>query len=363
MSYRADGIREFTAGTIITGFRGNLPPVIKPICKEITIRYPSRLEAISIDESKIAEETPDHIYTAGQIDFCVNICNTITVRLRKDSEITISKGFERGILARHAAILMQKILGSERGFDICVKQELKLPHCGLGSSSAIIQGVGAAINELYGNPVSPLDLIHYLCSNHGEEADQKDLLVHVQSVGGSGICGHFMGGLIINAGRAVPIFQKNLPDDLFVVVGIPRTYTVRTGEEMIKAEINNMAGFLSSGEKYVREISYRLVNKVMPALFCNDFKPCKDLIFDVRYNMESNKNCAFYYPEILHIAEMLKGLKDDPEIDFISLSSVGPAFFIISRNYRKAERMFQSLDMMTHIASIHNSKYVITVRR
>jgi predicted sugar kinase len=353
-----------TAGSVVH----ELPigPVInaKPLFSEISLKYPSRLEAISIDESKIAEYTADNIYTAGQIDFCIAVYKTIKVSLRLDNEIKITDSSQRKPLILHSALLMKAALNTDYGFNIDVSADLDLRHCGLGSSSSIIHGVGAAINELFGNPIAPLDLVRYLVSNHGEEISIGDeRIIQVQSVGGSGLCGHFEGGLIVNAGKCVPILRKKLPDTWKVVLGVPKNFTINDSESLMEQELENIDGFITAGKKYAKDISYRLVNEVLPDLIENRYKSCKDLIFDVRWDMDSNKNCSFVYPEIMEIAEKLRPLKADNDVKFVALSSVGPAFFIITGEPNKAKRIFDDLEMKSYLIDIHNGKYEVKERK
>ena len=352
--------KEFVAGTVFS----TMPKCA--ICKlpkyqELCVKYPSRLEAISLDPSKIAEQSADNIYTAGQIDFCIDVFNEIHIKTNENGTINIGRSTLRKSLVLHSARLMQKATGCSLGFDIDVKSNLDFRHCGLGSSSSIIQGVAAAINELFGCPIKPLDLIHYLISNHGEEIKGNDeKLIQVQSVGGSGICGHYKGGLIINAGKAVPIFCINLPEDYKVVLGIPKSFNHPDSNTLMNKELENMDGFKNTGKKYSYEVAYRLVHEAMPGLVIGDYKPCKDLIFDYRWDMGSIKNCSFVCPEINEIAEKLRPLKNDKDIEFISLSSVGPGFFAITKNPTKAVRIFSGLKMNTFTANIYNGKYKIT---
>lgn len=351
---------KFLAGTVFNNIIGYKPKKLIAKYKEITIRYPSRLESMSLDPSKIAEYFSDNIYPAGQINFCVDICNVVTIKINNNEKINITDSSNRKSLILHSALLMKKVLKFSQGLDIDIKNDVELKHCGLGSSSSIINSVATAINELFGKPIKSLDLIHYLVSNHGEEIDGSDnYLIQVQSVGGSGICGHFEGGLIVNSGKATPIFQKKLPTDLRIVIGIPDSFTHPDSDDLMNKEIKNMDGFRNTGDKYAKEIAYRLVHESLPGLIVNNFKPCKDLIFDYRWDMGSIKNCSFVCPEINNIAEKLRPLKDDKDVEFLSLSSVGPGFFAITNKPKKLETLFSNLNMRTYTAKIYNGKYKI----
>lgn len=355
--------KVFIAGTLFCELK-NRPGIIDTKYHHVRLMYPSRLEAMSLDPSKIAGHFEDNIYPAGQIDFCVNICKTIDVRLRTDKEIHVTDGSPRRSLILHSVKLMQNALCTDCGFDIDIKNDLELKHCGLGSSSSIIQGVAAAISELFGNPIKPLDLIRFLIGNHGEEIDDDDdHLIQVQSVGGSGVCGHFEGGLIINAGKAVPIFRANLPDDLKVVIGIPKSFTYPDSNELMNKELENMSGFRKTGDKFAEKVAYRLVNEVIPGLVEDDYKPCKDLIFDYRWNMGSIRNCSFVCPGIIDIAEKLRPLRNNDDIKFMSLSSVGPGFFIITHKPEMARKIFSELDMNVYTTDIFNDKYKVLEKK
>ena len=329
--------------------------------KKIVIKYPSRLDAACTDPGKLYSVKPkDNIFPTGQVNFCVNICKKITIEPRKDNAIVVTGNYNRTALIKHAAILMQKALGVATGFSVNIDADLDLRHCGLGSSASAIQGVGAAINELYDNPIEPMDLIRYLAGNHAEEIDgDNEHLVFVQSVGGSGVCGHYSGGLIIMTGRAVPILRVNLPEDLKIVFGVPNQYLHPDANTLITDEIFVSENFKEASADYSKEIAYRLLNDAIPELVDGNFRPMKEFIFDYRWNMGSIKNCSYAYPGIVGLAEKMRPLRNDNDIDFIFLSTAGPGFCIVTKDIDKAENIFKRLDMKTFVTDIYNGKYKI----
>lgn len=349
---------NFPVGTVFN--KAKITSKITRKYSSVKIAYPSRLEAMALDPSKIADNN-DLVYEAGQIDFCVSMYKNISVSINKDSnDIIVSARTPRKSLVRHAALIMQNALGLENGFNIDVQDEINLRHCGLGSSSSLIAGVASAINELYGMPINPLDLARFCAQNHGEEADNNDAyLVPVQCIGGSAVCGNFVGGAVILSGQATPVMTAKLSEDLRVVFGVPSDFKHPDSQELMNVEVENIDAFRESGKTYGPQIAYRLVHKVMPALVEGDLKPMKDLIFDYRWDMDSIKNCSFVYPRMNEIAESLRCFKDDSEVDIIALSSVGPGFFAITNNTNKVEKQFQKLGMTTYITTLHNEKYKI----
>lgn len=349
---------EFKVGTIFNSAK--VSDKIELMRKKLTVSYPSRLEAMALDPSKIADNN-NLIYEAGQIDFCVALFKHISVEVNEASEeITLSDRTPRKALVMHAAQLMKQAIGFSHGLKIDVEDMVNLRHCGLGSSSSLIAGTAAAINELYGCPIAPLDLVRYCAQNHGEEIDGDDTkLVPVQCIGGSGVCGHFEGGLIILAGQATPIYTANLPDSLKVVIGIPEDFEHPDSQALMQAEVDNIGGFKDTGAQFGEKIAYRLIHEVMPGLAEDNLKPCKDLIFDYRWDMGSIKNCSFVYPRMIEVAEDMRAMKDDADIEIVALSSVGPGFFALTRNPEKVEQRFNELGLKTHITTIHNGKYLV----
>lgn len=333
---------------------------IKREHNKVRVLYPSRLEAMALDPSKIADNN-NLIYEAGQIDVCVALYKTVTISINSSHQgIILSERTPRKSLVLHAALIMKSALRIDDGLDIDVKDTVNLRHCGLGSSSSLIAATAAAINELYGKPIDAQDLVRYCAQNHGEEIDSDDeYLVPVQCIGGSGVCGHYEGGLIVLAGQATPIFQHNLPDDLKVVIGIPEDFVHPDSSELMAAEVDNIDNFKSTGEEYGQRIAYRLVHEVLPGLASNDLAACKRLIFDYRWDMGSIRNCSFVYPRMVDIAEALRPLKSDEDIRLIALSSVGPGFFALTANPEKIHRIFKELRMRSYETKIHNGKYIL----
>lgn len=348
---------SFTVGTVFNECKVSRNPEIISQ-QQITIHYPSRLEAMALDPAKITENN-NLIYTAGQIDFSVSLFKHVTVSIIDDG-IEISDTSDRKALIMHSALLMKKALGYTGGLRIDVKNDIALRHCGLGSSSGLIASVASAINELFSRPIDAHDLVLYCAQNHGEEIDGSDNeLIPVQCIGGSAVAGNYDGGLIVLAGHATPIAQVTIPDDIHIVIGVPNDFSHPDSKDLMQKEEENMSGFLESGRQHGQSIAYRLVHDVLPALALDDLGPCKQLIFDYRWDMGSIKNCSFVLPRINDIAEKLRPLGSDKDVEIISLSSVGPGFFALTKNPKKIQDIFESLDMKTLVTTPHNAKYII----
>jgi hypothetical protein len=75
--------------------------------------------------------------------------------------------------------------------------------------------------------------------------------------------------------------------------------------------------------------------------------------------MGSIRNCSFVYPRMIEIAESLRDLKDDDRIDIIAPSSVGPAFFGLTKDPEYLISRFKEQGLSTYLTDIHNGRYIV----
>lgn len=266
------------------------------------------------------------------------------------------------MLIRHAVELMRAALKFKHGLRIQVKDGVDLRHCGLGSSSSLIAGVACAINELFGKPISDKQMVKYLAQNHGEEIDGNDEMINpVQCIGGSAACGTHEGGLVIIAGESCVVKTMNIPDEYDVVVGIPKDFKHPDSKYLMDKEIENLHKFLECGKRYGPTIAYRLFHECFPAMECSKdgLRVLGDLIYDYRYNMGSIENCSFVYPPMIDLMKSLAYLKLEGRADILTISSVGPGMFAITKEADVCERAFQEKNMLTIRTKIHNGRYEI----
>lgn len=348
----------FPVGTIF-----NSIPTIKKCSRVkecITIRFPSRLNAMAIDPGKVTVNN-NLIYKAGEVVFAISLFRQVTVRvIRGQEDIIVTNNSPRHSIIRHAALLMKKVMCFTESLEIDIVSEFEAEHCGLGSSSAIISSVAVAINELYGNPIPPATLVRYLAQNHGEEIwgiDNK--LMPVQCLGGAAAAGIFPGGVLIIAGESTVIAQMEVPEKYEVVIAIPNDYIKTDAKDGLEKEIMFFPKFLETGNKYAATIAYRLLHDCLPSLYLNDMRPLGDLIYDYRFKMGSIPNCSFLYPKIVEKSERVKELKENMIAEILSLSSVGPAMFAITKFPEKCEEVFRSEGFNTIRTVIFNGTYEI----
>ncbi|MGZ2368230.1 homoserine kinase [Ancylomarina sp. YFZ004] len=141
-------------------------------------------------------------------------------------------------------------LGSEQGFDIEIKKNIK-PGSGIGSSSASAAGAVVAANELLGKPYSRGQLIDF--AMQGEVAASGD--AHADNVAPT-VLGGFC---IVRAYDPLDVIQIESPKDLWCVVIHPQI-EIKTKEarELLSPDVKlkkairqwgNVAGLISGLHK------------------------------------------------------------------------------------------------------------------
>lgn len=331
----------------------------KPVLKyqEIVLRYPSRLNAMAIDPGSI-KPRKDLKYTPGEVIFSVGIYKTVRLRARSDKSIVVSRETTRQSLVRHSALIMKAAIGFSEGFDIKVENKTDILHSGLGSSSGLISSVAVAINEAYGNPIAKSDLIRYIAQNHGEEVEGEEMLLNsVQSIGGSAAAGLCQSGMTVLAGEAIPIATMKIPSEYEAVIGIPSDFIAPDSMVLMEKELKVMHQFITTGKLYGPKNAYNVLHLMLPAMKSGNLKIIGDVIFEYRYNMGSIKNCSFSYPGLERTASLLIPLREDGIAPIISISSVGPGVFTITKNPKKCQEYLRRNGFTTYRAPICNSGY------
>ena len=332
---------------------------------QVTVEFPSRLNAMAIDPSKIATNE-NMVFTPGEVVFAVDITKKVTVTLDENStDITINEDAKRRSLIMHATLLMKKALNFDQGLHIHVENKNELKHCGLGSSSSLIASTAATINEFFGKPITNKDLLKYIAQNHGEEIDDDDnALMPVQCIGGSASSGLYEGSVIILTGENTVIIDEKV-EGKDVLIGVPNDFVPRDSEELLGEEIKNFDKFIQTGATYGKEIAYNILHKGIPSLRNNDLAPLGDIIFKYRFDMGSIENCSFVFPRINVIAENLRTHNDALKPDVLALSSVGPAFFVICdpKQTNEWKQIFEDENMKVIPTQLYNTTYKVLEKK
>lgn len=327
--------------------------------KFVAIDYPTRLNAMAMDPSKI-DISRNFRYSPGEIVFSISSFKRVTISKRRDSKIVIGQFSKRPALILHAVLLMKKALDFHDGFDINIENTREIRHCGFGSSSGLLASVACAINEAYGNPIDGNSLIKYLAQNHGEEIDGNiSYLNPVQCIGGSAAAGICKGGLVLLAGESVPIAKMDIPHEYRVIIGIPKNLNDLDSSILMKKEMQCLHKFIKTGEKYGKTIAYNILHKMLPAMHEGNLRIIGDVIYTYRFEMNSIKNCSFTYKKLPQLCKELSFLKKRNIAEILSISSVGPAIFAITKNPNICKKSFNAKGLKTFCFRINNNGYEI----
>lgn len=350
------------AGYIFNKFTGNKSPIVLNT-KTIEINYPCRLDAMAINPAAVCYND-SMIFTPGEVVVSLQkyIKVKIVVKDLNGGVLNISDTTKRKVLVRHAYLLMCDALGVSPSLDIDVNENDIPKHCGFGSSSSTIAAVAAAINEIYSKPICEDDLIKYLASNHGEEVsnDDDENLKVVQCIGGGATNGLTDEGVIIIAGQSTKIAKMFYTSD--VLIGIPNDYVQKDAKVLMELEEENLWRFKKTGEEYANVIAYNILHKALPDMANGSIKSLADIVFEYRFNMGSNENCSFVYDGLMEISDEIRKLYEDDLCDFLALSSVGPAFFVLVNDNDKKEQckeFMKNIGLNVLESAICNTKYKV----
>lgn len=354
---------KFKAGYIFNEYTDKIDKNLQLKYYKIKTEYPCRIDAMAINPSAVCYNGKS-VFTPGEVVISIN--RKIKVNIEVISEnggiLEISERTQRKVLIRHAYGIISKTLNVNPSLKIDVDSSEIIKHCGFGSSSSTIAAVASAINELYGCQINNKKLIKFLASNHGEEIsdeNEEDLKL-VQCIGGGATNGLTEEGIIIIAGKATSIAK--LKYDSEVLIAIPKDFKPENAEELMKLEEENLWKFKETGDKYSKKIAYDLLHKALPDINNGSIKELADVVFDYRFNMGSIENCSFTYKNMMENAKVLRNLYEKGHCEFLTLSSVGPAFFAIVKNEEQkkiCKDIMENVGMNVIETSICNSTYEI----
>lgn len=347
---------------IYNKYEGKINKNIKLKYVEIEVNYPCRLDAMAINPAAVCYND-SMIFTPGEVVVSTELY--IKVKIKKTdskNKLKITENTKRKVLVKHAYYLMKDILHFEDSFEIDVNDDGIPKHCGFGSSSSTIAAVAASINELYDCPIPNNELIKYLASNHGEEVsdEDEDNLKMVQCIGGGATNGLTEEGIILIAGQATSIAKMKYEGK--ILIGIPKDFELKDAKYLMDEEEKNLWKFKRTGDKYAKDIAYNLLHKALPGMATGSLKELADIVFDYRFNMGSIENCSFVYEKMVEDAKTLRELYENNYCEFLALSSVGPAYFVIVKDnnqLQKCKKVMDDLNMKITQTKINNNLYQI----
>jgi predicted sugar kinase len=271
--------KHFKVGTVFNRINPDREPRIS--AKSVQIKYPSRLNAMAIDPSKITENN-NMVYTPGEIVFSIGIFITVKVKLLNENIIEVNNEYaNKNTVIKHICLIMKDMLKYSGGFQITLIDYHPYRHCGFGSTGCLQAAVASCVNHLFGQPFNNETLIKLLARNYGEEIDSDDEYLNpVQCIGGSASSGLINGGVIVVAGENTVIAKGNISDEYRVLVGIPENIKISDSVSQFNDEKENLHKFFETGLKHKETIAYQVLHKFLPAIYNGDLSTMGDVIFD-----------------------------------------------------------------------------------
>ena len=321
-------------------------PSTRPIVSEVELTHPSRINAMAIDPSGITE-TSDRIFQPGEVVFPVGQLLKVKVHYLEDGLGKTTYTGKREALVRHAVGLARAAFDCQGSFEI-KSEGLETPHVGLGSSGRLITAVFRAINQLFGNHMPKHLMLQYLAQNHGEEiSGQAEMLMPVQCIGGSAAAGLYPADMLLITGKNTVIFQRLLPLGYTWILGWPENFVSPDAQTAMEREMESLEKFEEIGRKYKQKIAWRILHELLPAATQGDFLKVGDVIEWYRYDLGSIDACSFSWPSLRQIANEVLRLRHEGHADIVTISSVGPACCVLTRNPDICKQYMDQLGLMT----------------
>lgn len=328
----------------------------------VEVTVPARLNAMCFDLKTLAHPKKKFVYNAGELAFSVDAKTYAKIKVGNESgSVTVSDNTQRKSIVKHAALMMKNALEIPNSIYVEANNIHNYPHAGLGSSSSLITAVVIAINEAFGKPLTKRQLTLFISQNHGEEINNDDdNLIHVQCNGGSPSVALYEGGMQVITGNANLICRQEIPDEYTFVFGIPSIYKRHDAKYLMSVETDQFADMIKSRDFYSREIAWKVLHELIPALLEKDMFLLGDVIRYYRFETGSLLIDSKTWKGLYELLADLVTLRNE-QTPIVSISSCGPAIYALTNNISEVEKLFQARDMKTFVAKPDNTGYTVQI--
>ena len=351
----------FEAGRIHNKIEGQIREVTRR-CNSVRVTVPARLNAMCFDLKTLAKPKDVFVYSAGELAFSVDIKTSAELEIEEGGgpEVVVSGKSGRKSIVRHAGLMMARALGIRDTLHIEAHNHHLYPHAGLGSSSSIITSVCVAINKAYGSPLDERQLTLFIARNHGEEIDGDDEnLVHVQCNGGSPSVALYGGGMQVIVGDSRMMLREEIPPEYTFVFGIPELYKKHDAKFLMEKEAEQFPSMLQASEDFSREIAWKVLNQLRPAVLRQDMLSIGDVLRYYRFETGSLKIDSGIWEGLRPLVESLQDLRS-ARTPIVSVSSCGPAVYALTKSPSEVYGRFREERMQVFSAEPDNTGLVVS---
>lgn len=351
----------FKAGKIFNPIVGKVQKQILKY-KKVKVTVPARLNTMCFDLKTLTKPKKKFVYNAGELAFSVDV-NTyakIKIQQSKKNLVVLSQNTKRKAIVKHAALIMKNALKIKDNIYVEANNIYDYPHSGLGSSSSLISAVCIAINEAYGKPLNQRQLTLFIAQNHGEEIKSNDEnLIHVQCNGGSPSVALYNGGMQIIVGESNMVLREEYPKGYTFILGIPKMYKKCDAESLMAIEKSQFPKMFKSSKDFSKDIAWKVLHELIPSIMKKDMKSIGDVLQYYRFQTDSLKIDSRTWNGLYSLVKSLMKFRNK-NTPIISVSSCGPAIYILTKNPKQIENVLKRKGMITFSAKPNNEGYSIS---
>lgn len=313
---------------------------VKPQYRQLTLRVPSRLNAVILDMTKLVLSGHESLCDAGSVSFGVDLCSYAQVTIVDEPCIHIAPDCERPLVVQHVALLMDRLVAfSKCGLGVLIKAwGHHYEHVGLGSTAGIMDAVALALNTAFGDPIDDRWLRKILAFNYMEEHPSQTMLVPGQSTGASGAIARYGGACLVSSGAEL-VYRRNVPAALEIVIGIPLLadgVQGMSGEGVVESDVEIPSiDIIRHYERFnAARVCYWVLMELLPALETDDYRKVGDVIWDILLTGSKGTPTIIAHGTTRPLEILLDLRRAGVEVAF--MSSVGPAIVTITSQKSRA---------------------------
>ena len=318
-----------------------------PAKKKIIVTAPGRIHLTVLDMNRFA---PDHA-GGGGIGFAIECyCTATVVCTAKDLAIEYS----RAPLIENFVAVFKKAVGYKGGFRITVTEQ-DYKHVGLGSTSTMMIAVGTAINRAVGSPLTSTQLRMLIGHNYVEETADGRIAFGFET--GVGPAVSVNGGMAVMGDELALVYHHPFAEGKNVYILIPPTDISSAGTQEFDL-LMNRARTLDYRDRELK--AYLFLMDLIPALEKGDLRKIGEVIWEIEFRGSKRAEVEHHGFGIYHYMSRLR----DANLEFVGMSSVGPAIAIVTGLDKKAiEKILRPLGLSIAVATkVDNTGLVVEER-
>ncbi|HUH79413.1 MAG TPA: GHMP kinase [Methanoregula sp.] len=292
---------------------------LAPAKGKIIVIAPGRIHLTVLDMNRFAPDHPG----GGGVGFAIQCYCTATVECTKGP---VFVHYSRAPLIENFIAVFKKACGYRGGFRVtATEQEYK--HVGLGSTSTMMIAVATALNRAVGSPLSGTELRMLIGHNYVEETADGKIAFGFETGVGPAVSIH--GGMAVMGDELALVYHHSFAEGKNVFILIPPTDISSAGTQEFDL-LMNKARTLDYRDRELK--AYLLMMDLIPALETGDLKKIGDVIWEIEFRGSKRAEVEHHGFGIYHYMSRLR----DAGLEFVGMSSVGPAIAIVTGLDEKA---------------------------